>query len=96
MELSEKKSINTSCINRFTSLRKTCASFSMLDGPCSAKNSVLNKFLHSEVHLLIQHIIVQDRDGQNIIINTRNWVDSAQSRSDWKVGVNAALNLWVL
>ena len=31
----------------------------------SAKNSSkLNKFLHSEVHLLIQHIIVQDQDGQ--------------------------------
>ena len=29
----------------------------------SAKNS--NKFLHSEVNLLIQHIIVQDHDGQN-------------------------------
>jgi hypothetical protein len=25
----------------------------------------LNKFLHSEVNLLIQHIIVQDQDGQN-------------------------------
>ena len=32
----------------------------------SAKNSSkLNKFLHSEVNLLIQHIIVQDQDGQN-------------------------------
>ena len=44
-----------------------CASFSMLDGPGgTAKNSSkLNKFLHSEVNLLIQHIIVQDQDGQN-------------------------------
>ena len=55
-----------------------CASFSMLDGPikhwtlctwhqkASAKtSSKLNKFLHSEVNLLIQHIIVQDQDGQN-------------------------------
>jgi len=43
-----------------------CASFSMLDGPGSAKNSSkLSKFLHSEVNLLIQHIIVQDQDGQN-------------------------------
>ena len=25
----------------------------------------LNKFLHSEVNILIQHIIVQDQDGQN-------------------------------
>ena len=34
----------------------------------SAKNSSkLNKFLHSEVNLLIQHIIVQDQDGQNNI-----------------------------
>jgi len=32
----------------------------------SAKNSSkLNKFLHSEVNLLIQPIIVQDQDGQN-------------------------------
>ena len=32
----------------------------------SAKNSSkLNKFLHSEVNQLIQHIIVQDQDGQN-------------------------------
>ena len=32
----------------------------------SAKNSSkLNKFLHSEVNLLIQHIVVQDEDGQN-------------------------------
>ena len=31
-----------------------------------AKNSSkLNKFLHSKVNLLIQHIIVQDQDGQN-------------------------------
>ena len=28
-------------------------------------SSKLNKFLHSEVNLLIQHIIVQDQDGQN-------------------------------
>ena len=27
--------------------------------------SKLNKFLHSEVNLLIQHIIVQDQYGQN-------------------------------
>ena len=32
----------------------------------SAKNSSkLNKFSHSEVNQLIQHIIVQDQDGQN-------------------------------
>ena len=32
----------------------------------SAKNSSkLNEFLHSEVNRLIQHIIVQDQDGQN-------------------------------
>ena len=32
----------------------------------SAKNSSkLNKFLHSEVNQLIQHMIVQDQDGQN-------------------------------
>jgi hypothetical protein len=26
---------------------------------------MLNKFLHSEVNLLIQHIIAQGQDGQN-------------------------------
>ena len=32
----------------------------------SAKNSSkLNKFLHSEVNMLIKHIIVQDQDGKN-------------------------------
>ena len=32
----------------------------------SAKNSSnLNKFLDSEMSILIQHIIVQDQDGQN-------------------------------
>ena len=46
------------------------ASFSMLDGPggtlASAKNSSkLNKFLQSVVNVLIQHITVQDQDGQN-------------------------------
>ena len=29
------------------------------------KKIKLNKLLHSEVNLLIQHIIVQDQDGQN-------------------------------
>ena len=37
----------------------------------TAKNSSkLNKFLHSEVNLLIQHIIVQDQDGQNNNMNS--------------------------
>ena len=62
------------CNKRFTSLCKNlfnsldfsvealrCASFSG-----SAKNSnKSNKFLHNEGNLLIQHIIVQDQDGQN-------------------------------
>ena len=30
------------------------------------KTQVSEKFLRSEVNLLIQHIIVQDQDGQNI------------------------------
>ena len=35
-----------------------------------AKNSSeLTKFLHIEVNQLIQHIIVQDQDGQNNNIN---------------------------
>ena len=29
------------------------------------KTQVTEKFLHSEVNLIIQHIIVQDQDGQN-------------------------------
>ena len=41
----------------------------------SAKNSSkLNKFLHSEVNQLIQHIIVQDQDGQNN--NTKTYIAS--------------------
>ena len=28
-------------------------------------SSKLNKFLHSEVNLLIQHIVVQDQEGEN-------------------------------
>ena len=41
------------------------ASFSM-HRETSAKNSnKLNKFLDSEVNLLIQNIVVQDHDGQN-------------------------------
>ena len=35
------------------------------------KSSKLNKFLHSEVNLLIQHIAVQDQDGQNNNVLTR-------------------------
>ena len=35
-----------------------CASFSMLDGPGGP-------FLHSEVNQLVQHIILQDQDGQD-------------------------------
>ena len=39
----------------------------------SAKNSIkLNKFLHSEVNLLIQHIIVQDQDRLNNILHLIN------------------------
>ena len=34
----------------------------------------LNKFLHSEVNQLIQHIIVQDQDGQNNNINVKTGV----------------------
>ena len=30
------------------------------------KTQVSGKFLHTEVNLIIQHIIVQDQDGQNI------------------------------
>ena len=32
-------------------------------------------------------------DLEEIDINTRNWVDSAQDRDYWKALVNAALNL---
>ena len=41
----------------------------------SAKNSSkLNKFLHSEVNQLIQHIIVKDQDGQNNNNNNNNGI----------------------
>ena len=32
---------------------------------------------------------------EEIGINARNWVDSAQDRDYWRAHVNAALNLWV-
>ena len=60
------------CINRFTSLCKNL--FNLLEFLAEAFRchvhhfqclTVLNKFLHSEVNQLIQHIIVQDQDGQN-------------------------------
>jgi hypothetical protein len=35
-------------------------------------------------------------DHKEIVINTRNWVDSAQDRDYWIPFVNAALNLRVL
>ena len=31
----------------------------------ATNSSKLNKFLHNELNLLIQHIIVRDQDGQN-------------------------------
>jgi hypothetical protein len=34
-------------------------------------------------------------DLKEIDINTRNWVDSAQDRNNWRALVNAVLNLWV-
>jgi hypothetical protein len=34
-------------------------------------------------------------DLEEIGINTRNWVDSAQDRDYWRALVNAALNLGV-
>ena len=34
-------------------------------------------------------------DLQEIGINTRKWVDSAQYRDYWRALVNATLNLWV-
>ena len=34
-------------------------------------------------------------DLEEMGINTRNWVDSAQDRNYWRALVNAALNLWV-
>ena len=49
------------CVNRDRQVLKM-----MLDRKASARSSSkLNKFLHSEVNRLIQHIIVQDQDGQN-------------------------------
>jgi len=50
-----------------------CATFSMLDGPSGTSQfhrdrqalKMMHMFLQSEVNQLIQHIIVQDQDGQN-------------------------------
>ena len=75
-----------------------CASFSKLDGPggtvkASAKNSSkLNKVLHSEVNLLIQHIIEQDQDGQNNIkinmyLYVHNW--------SWKISFWGRTEIWI-
>ena len=50
------------------------------------KTQVSEHFLHSEVNLIIQHIIVQDQVGQDndnvriyskeMGVSTKNWVDS--------------------
>ena len=40
-----------------------------IEKPLLINSSKLNKFLHSEVNLLIQHIIVQDQDGHNNNLN---------------------------
>ena len=60
------------CINRFTSLCKNLVNlleFLAETFRCHVHHfqclSKLTKFLHSEVNLLIQHIIVQDQDWQN-------------------------------
>ena len=34
-------------------------------------------------------------DLKEIGVNTRNWVDFAQDRGDWRILVNAPLNPWV-
>jgi hypothetical protein len=34
-------------------------------------------------------------DIKEISVNTRNWTDSAKDGDNWKVFVNAGLNLWV-
>ena len=52
----------------------------------SAKNSSkLNKFLHSEVNQIIQHIIVQDQDAQNNINLKGNSVDSRNKGRPGKI-----------
>ena len=43
-------------------------------------------------HRWEENIII---DLKEIVINTRNWVDSAQDRDYWRALVNAALNPWV-
>ena len=34
-------------------------------------------------------------DLKEIVVNTRNWVDSAQDRGYWRALVNVVLNFWV-
>ena len=58
---------------------KHCKQYTWLR-KASAKNSSKLKFLHSEVNLLIQHIIVQDQDGQN-----NNSRDVSMVGSDFKM-----------
>ena len=60
-----------------------CESFSMLDGSNGIEKLLLTtqvseKFLHSEVNLIIQYIIVQDEYGQNN--NTLNY-----ARLPWRI-----------
>ena len=42
------------------------------------KTQLSEKFLHGEVNLIIQYIIVQDQDGQNININIELTYDCKQ------------------
>ena len=58
------------CINTLTSL---CKKFFILLEFLAEAKSKLNKFLHSEVNILIQRIKVQDKDGQNNNMNDNRW-----------------------
>ena len=58
-----------------------------------AKNSSkLNKFLHNEVNLLIQHIIVQDQDGQNDISRQAQECIKAHFATNFRENVNTYIN----
>ena len=90
----KQKNIKNCCIRRLTSLCKNL--FNLLEFLAEAFRchvlhfqclTVQDKFLHSEVNLLIQHIIVQDQDGQNN--NIQKWLKRGERMTPtWLMAVD--------
>ena len=71
----------------------------MLDGTMhmtSKNSSKLNKFLHSEANLLIQHIIVQDQDGQNNNIRVLVYISLLLVMPRQVLNIHLAYDMYVL